>query len=157
MNLTIRDVVETDFDLVESFIKELHYSHVAHRPDVFVPEGFAYDREKDFLPYIAANGGVGLLAQVDGVPAGVCMCSVREIDNSSLGRYVDCHVSDLVVSPQFRRQGIAKLLMTEAERKAKALGAERISLTVWRFNESAQALYQGLGYDDLWSWMEKKL
>ena len=47
--------------------------------------------------------------------------------------------------------------MAEVERRAKALGAERLSLTVWRFNDNAQALYETLGYEDLWSWMEKKI
>lgn len=62
-----------------------------------------------------------------------------------------------MVHPDFRRRGVAKALMAETEKRAKALGAERLSLTVWRFNESAQALYESLGYEGLWSWMEKKI
>lgn len=157
MDLTIRDITGADFSTVEPFIQMLHYSHAVVRPDVFLPEGFVYDREKDFLPCLSENGGIALLAEMEGEPVGVCLCSVRDRDNSSLGHYRECHVSDLVVSPDFRRRGIAKALMTEAEKRAKALGAERLSLTVWRFNDDAQALYEALGYEDLWSWMEKKI
>ncbi|MCI9403270.1 MAG: GNAT family N-acetyltransferase [Oscillospiraceae bacterium] len=157
MDLTIRDVTEADFSTVETFIKMLHYTHAVVRPDVFLPEGFVYDREKDFLPCLPVNGGIALLAQADGQPAGLCLCHVRDRDDSSLGQYKECHVSDLVVHPDFRRRGVAKALMAETEKRAKALGAERLSLTVWRFNESAQALYESLGYEGLWSWMEKKI
>ena len=157
MNITIRELTEGDYPLAARFIEKLHYSHVAYRPDIFVPEGFSYNREKEFLPCLSVNGGVALLAEADGQPAGVCLCHVRDRNDSSLGHYKECHVSDLVVAETFRRQGVARLLMTEAEKRAKALGAERLSLTVWRFNESAQALYEGLGYENLWSWMEKKI
>lgn len=157
MDITIRDVTEADFSTVETFIKMLHYSHAVVRPDIFLPEGFVYNREKDFLPCLSEKGGIALLAQAEGDPAGLCLCHVRDRDNSSLGNYRECHVEDLVVHPDFRRRGVAKALMAEAERRAKALGAERLSLTVWRFNDSAQELYEGLGYEDLWSWMEKKI
>lgn len=156
MEVTVRDVVEGDYPVVEALIRQLHNSHAAVRPDVFTP-GFAYDREGEFLPCLSANGGVALLAQADGRPVGVCMGRVWGRKDSSLGRYRECHISDLVVETAFRRRGIAKALMAEAEKKAKALGAERVSLTVWNFNESARELYDALGYENLWSWMEKRI
>jgi ribosomal protein S18 acetylase RimI-like enzyme len=45
-----------------------------------------------------------------------------------------------------RRRGIGRRLVREAERWARARGAEEIELNVWEFNASAQALYERLGY-----------
>lgn len=156
MEVTIRDVVEADYPAVEALIRQLHSFHAAARPDVFTP-AFTYDREEEFLPCLAANGGVALLAQVDGRPVGVCMGRVRDREDGALGRYRECHISNLVVEAAFRRQGIAAALMVRAEERAMAMGAERVSLTRWQFNAGAKALYEGLGYEELWSWMEKKI
>ena len=156
MEVTIRDIVESDYPAVEALIRQLHGFHAALRPDVFTP-AFTYDREGEFLPCLAANGGMALLALVEGRPVGACMGCVRDREDGTLGRYRECHISDLVVETAFRRQGIAAALMARAEERAMALGAERVSLTLWRFNAGARSLYEELGYEELWSWMEKKL
>ena len=52
---------------------------------------------------------------------------------------------DMFVHPSYRGQKIATTLFHEMEQKAKELGATRIDLMVWEFNESAQELYRSLG------------
>ena len=55
------------------------------------------------------------------------------------------YVDDMFVHPSYRGQKIATTLFHEMEQKAKELGATRIDLMVWEFNESAQELYRSLG------------
>lgn len=55
------------------------------------------------------------------------------------------YVDDMFVHPSYRGQKIATTLFHEMERRAKELGAKRIDLMVWEFNESAQELYRSLG------------
>lgn len=55
------------------------------------------------------------------------------------------YVDDMFVHPSYRGQKIATTLFHEMERRAKELGAGRIDLMVWEFNESAQKLYRSLG------------
>jgi ribosomal protein S18 acetylase RimI-like enzyme len=54
-------------------------------------------------------------------------------------------VRKLLVHPDFRRRGIGKALMTEAERLASDLGRSLITLDT-RTGDKAEPLYQSLGY-----------
>lgn len=47
------------------------------------------------------------------------------------------YMDDLFVCEEVRRQGIATKLFKDAEKKAVALGAKRLDLMVWDFNQPA--------------------
>lgn len=55
-------------------------------------------------------------------------------------------LNDLFVHEQARRKGAASKLMTAATEFAKSLGAARVSLSTATANETAQALYQSVGW-----------
>ena len=55
-------------------------------------------------------------------------------------------LNDLYVTPNARRQGVAKLLMHRARDFAKATGAKGLSLETSHDNINGQALYESLGY-----------
>lgn len=65
---------------------------------------------------------------------------------SSVGMKKIWILNDLFVSPQFRRQSIAKSLMQEALNHAKKTGALRIDLATQVSNTLAQNLYESMGY-----------
>lgn len=56
-----------------------------------------------------------------------------------------CEVAKLLVHPDFRKQGIARALMTELERRARDLGKSLITLDT-RTGDKAEPLYRSLGY-----------
>lgn len=55
-------------------------------------------------------------------------------------------LNDLYVAPAARRRGVARALMQAAHDFARSAGAVRVSLSTARTNESAQPLYESLGY-----------
>ena len=57
-----------------------------------------------------------------------------------------CHISDLIVAPEGRGQGVGKVLMAKAEAWAKSEGYERLTLNVFAGNERARKLYEELGF-----------
>ena len=56
------------------------------------------------------------------------------------------YVSDLVVLPDQRRQGIGRALLERAEAYARALGMETIGIGVMAANRAALDLYEAGGY-----------
>lgn len=67
------------------------------------------------------------------------------------------HIDDLVVKSDYRKQGIATLLMAEFEKSAKAKGANEIELNVWTFNQNAIEFYNKKGYEVFSQKMRKVL
>lgn len=62
------------------------------------------------------------------------------------GRYQILYIDTLVVSPLWRRKGIAKMLMNYVEQQAFELHREWLGLTVTVTNEASLKLYEGEGY-----------
>ncbi|MFP3868344.1 MAG: ribosomal protein S18-alanine N-acetyltransferase [Desulfobacteraceae bacterium] len=58
----------------------------------------------------------------------------------------EMHILNLAVQPAYRRQGIARRLLLEALRRARALGAKQAWLEVRPSNQAAQSLYHSLGF-----------
>jgi len=56
------------------------------------------------------------------------------------------YVVQLLVLPEFRRQGHARVAMQEFEAIARELGFDTIALNVFASNAAAQALYRSLGF-----------
>jgi len=53
----------------------------------------------------------------------------------------------LAVAPEFRRQGIARSLVAEVERRLRVQGARRMSVLVVKTEEEARAFWTAVGYD----------
>ncbi|KQW00243.1 GNAT family N-acetyltransferase [Rhizobacter sp. Root1221] len=85
-----------------------------------------------------------LLATLDdGAVAGFCQlyptfCSIEAAPIYTL--------SDLFVSPSARRLGVGRVLLRAAERLAADRGVVRLELTTAHTNQTAQALYESLGW-----------
>jgi len=59
---------------------------------------------------------------------------------------LDLHVLKVATRPGFRRQGLACLLMENAETYVSGEGGETVTLEVRRSNAGAQELYSTMGY-----------
>jgi ribosomal protein S18 acetylase RimI-like enzyme len=53
----------------------------------------------------------------------------------------------LAVDPQYRRRGIAAMLVTQVEKELRALGAVRIAANVLAKNAGGRAFWSSSGYD----------
>ena len=56
------------------------------------------------------------------------------------------YLTTLDVAPEFRRRGLARLLMERAEAEAFKAGASYAGLHVWTENEGARQFYEAAGY-----------
>jgi GNAT superfamily N-acetyltransferase len=82
--------------------------------------------------------GLFLVAEVDGVPAG---CGGWRVHAPGVAE-----VKRVYVAPEFRRQGLAQLLMAALEESAAAAGTRSVVLNSGSRQPEALALYAALGY-----------
>lgn len=57
-------------------------------------------------------------------------------------------INYLAVDPLFRRRGLGRKLLAEAEQQLRALGCSRINLQIRRENVEAIAFYERLGFSE---------
>lgn len=135
MNLTLRAPTAADYDVVASWIPDASACARWAGPQVRFPL-VASD-----LPSLLAAPGGGSFCLSEGRdrPVGFGQFWVKAPGSVHLGR--------IIVSPQERGRGLAKvlcqLLMAEATRST---GAETITLNVSRDNAAAVAVYAKLGF-----------
>ena len=63
--------------------------------------------------------------------------------------YEDAEITGIAVLPEKRRGGRGKELLEQAVKYAEKKGVQRILLEVRRSNDTAQAFYQNLGFEDM--------
>ena len=96
--------------------------------------------EKSFLDAAAKDENVYLVCECTGEIAGYCgMWTVMGEGN----------VTNVAVSPLYRRRGVAKALISEMEKRAKEKNVTVFFLEVRQSNEAAKELYKNLGYNPI--------
>ncbi len=107
--------------------------HMTSRPQDFEDALFAVN------PIIGA-----IVALVDGKPAGSALW--HRSFSTARGREV-MYLEDLVVLPDYRRRGIAELLMKQLAKVAVAEGYATIYWLMMAWNSGARKFYEKLGAD----------
>jgi ribosomal-protein-alanine N-acetyltransferase len=83
-------------------------------------------------------------------PASICLGAFEGgqlVGYMIISRYVDAwHVMNLAVDPEFRRRGIASLLLDQLFELTDSGGARGYTLEVRVSNEGAIRLYEGAGF-----------
>lgn len=80
-------------------------------------------------------------------------CWVAEMDGKLIGMVVawlivdEVHVATIATHPEFRRQGIARRLLSHALRELRNEGAQSSFLEVRASNFAAQEMYRKFGYE----------
>ena len=138
----IRDIQKTDYFEVDRILLQSHRLHVDGRPELFLEEEHAI--LQDSFEYLIDNDEIiSILAEVDKKVVGVCFVSM--MSKSGMVQMKTAYINEIAVDEPYRRQGIGRSLFQEASKRAKKVGAQRIDLVVWSFNENAIAAYDEYG------------
>ena len=105
------------------------------------PPGIAYAID-EMRYFITSPRAVSIVAEDGGKLAGFVMAE-RTRERGRTGG----HVITIDVAPEFRRQGVGRLLMAELDRRLVAAGVDWLRLEVAVDNRTAIAFYSRLGFE----------
>lgn len=143
--LELRPWRDEDLNAAARLISEAYSGH----PDSLINDQYrSAHGSMRFLHNIVRYAGCGVFsAQVSHV---VVERTSRELAALVLGSRVSPeagHITQLCVRPDFRRQGLARMLLAVAASQFIRQGVSEISLTVTEANTQAVELYKSEGYD----------
>lgn len=142
---TIRVAAPYDFEVIARLWNVLHDQHVDLVPDHFqrLPEPWLLDS-------IERNCGSPwtdfLMAEVDEVVRGFVLVGIEDPTHPGVRPTRRGIIYELVVDPDFRSQGIGRLLADHASEWARQRGAEEMSLYVFEANQRAVDFYLNSGW-----------
>ena len=143
MKLTIRAAAEQDVPLILAFIRELaDYERLSH--EVEATEEILRESLFGTRP-----GAEVLFGCVEGEP--VAFAVFFHTFSTFVGRH-GLYLEDLYVKPAFRRQGIARALLSQLARIAKERNCGRMEWAVLNWNKPAIEFYESLGAVGLKEW-----
>lgn len=136
--------------------EEVDGVHLDHHPERFRSPGWP-PRSREYLEQVlSSEHSTFLLAEFERRLVGLVNVAVYEAPKVPVFQpRVNGVVSDLIVTARFRRQGVGRRLLAEAESWVRQRGASSIELVVYEFNEGARRFYEKLGYATLSRTMEK--
>lgn len=144
----IRPYEERDHDSVVACIAELQ--DYEHEIDSYTLPGkvVAAPYFTDLLKKCRDQQGAIYIAEVAGNVAGFISMFAERSNNRliSLQNYV--YISDIFVKDNHRGEGIAKMLLAQAETYTREIGYTVIQLSSLVDNAVALSLYQKLGYEE---------
>ncbi|KAI8106111.1 hypothetical protein M9435_000658 [Picochlorum sp. BPE23] len=141
----------------DAFYEEQHFGR-------FIASYKKQFAEKEFLRLQSSQGSavniVACSAQVGERSSSVpCVVGCLEMDIVR-GQNSVALIKNVVVIPEYRRQGIAQKMLKYAEDEAETMGAVLLRVDVELANTSAVSLYEGFGFDrmsdDDESWTESQ-
>ena len=92
--------------------------------------------------YYAAAEGSGFWVAVQGG----CLAGFFGLEVSDPGA---AELRRMYVAPEYRRSGLGRRLLAEAEMKARAMGYQRLDLSTSELQGAALALYRRAGYEEI--------
>ncbi len=154
---TIRRARSEDYAALCSLLDDVDRLHRERLPHIFhIAAGPA--RSRAYVEELLCDPqALVLLAEVDGRAVGCLVALLRS--RPALPLFVPGSmvvVDSLAVDAAYRRQGLGRALLAEAEAWARENGASSVELNVYEFNEGAIAFYRELGYQTLSRRMERR-
>jgi GNAT superfamily N-acetyltransferase len=107
---------------------------------------------------LSRRHGRVVLAEAEGIVIGAMGFSLDE-DAAYVADHVRRHgtVTDLVVQEEWRRRGVGRMMLEEAERLTREAGLTRLVIGALVANGAAERIYRTFGFDPYVSIMVKAL
>ncbi len=150
----IRKATKKDLLSIPNLVFELQKSENAFDPDTRVDGKIGKEYTKEILGEIKKNKGILLVAELKGKIVGfISGWTVKE----SILKNKYFYISDLIITEEYRGEGIGTTLLKEIEKYAKKLKLKTLRLSVQVDNHNPHHLYINSGFQDYNMEMKKEL
>lgn len=145
-SIAIRDAQLSDHSQLRPLLDQLDRLHIERAPWL-LREVDEDARSLAWLEALLSNDDEALLVADAGQCVGLATVCLRGAPNFPFFiRQQHAVINDLVVHPDWRRQGVARRLCTACEDWARARQAAWLEVNVYEFNTEASDLYSALGF-----------
>ena len=138
---------QADLNRVSQLFYHLHCLHVTSYPAIFKP--ISEVEASNILDELYSDKEAEILiASEESNLLGYVLFRKKFRKGSSLIKErSSMFVEQIYIDPQFRRRGVARLLLLEVEMAAKTSNIRSIELDVWASNNQALEFFRCSGYD----------
>ena len=146
--VTIRKATTEDLARLEELYRELEEDAVLYQPEhfVFSPKGTRTEQVKEILN---SDTQTMLVAEKDGEVIGFAhLVLIKAKKVPCLKSEISLYLQDLVVTSEFRSQGIGTILMNEAKKYGKEKGADFFRTQVFPQNTDGLRFYERNGFSE---------
>ena len=141
----IRRAKESDIEILDKLLYEVHKIHSSARPDLFKIGAKKY--KDDELKEIIANDKTPVfVAEKNSCVIGYVFCIHKQfINDNNMTDIKTLYIDDLCVDEQARGQHIGRLLYDYVINYAKENNFYNVTLNVWADNKNAVKFYEKIG------------
>jgi GNAT superfamily N-acetyltransferase len=146
MTATIREAVIGDEEILaklNGFVQDLH---VQHRPDLFKHTKLL-ELTAWYRTLLGNPNARCWIADDQSTPIGYLLALFQQApENPLVQARAWCEINEIAVDPNYRKLGIARLLVVTAIAAARTEGIHRIEAASLSFNEGAHEMFRRLGF-----------
>ena len=156
--MRVRKAKIEDLDKMINILEQISNLHSENRPDIF-KEKSREQIEKTLMETMNNQERKLIVATDDTMKIyGLLIYTIKEVkEHINLKDSKILWIEELGVDEKYRKKGIGKILMNEAEKIAKELDCRRMELNCWDFNENAIDFYEAIGMNTQRRIMEKRI
>lgn len=143
--ISIRRAVQSDLEVINKLLFQVHKVHSDVRPDLFRPGSKKYNDE-ELKAIIADDRRPIFVAERQGTVLGYAFCIHQQhIGEQSLTDIKTLYIDDLCVDETVRGAHVGSLLYEYVLEYARKNGYYNVTLNVWADNVNALKFYERLG------------
>jgi diamine N-acetyltransferase len=144
--MRVRSARNADVDVLLTLNAFVQQQHADALPQFFKIPKKSRQAKKAFRDFVSDANSLVLLAE-ETKPAGYLFAQFQNRPVSPMRFKLQLlYIHHVVVAPNFRRRGVATLLLLAAFSAARIRGIRRVELDVWSFNSDAKKIYAKHGF-----------